>query len=208
MKPETPTVGYPQSHPFLNRYSHLEAAPDEERTTKHPQNSEGGISRVAYFRRKHLLTAWRLVLSSGALAGTLVLLTNIVTLIVVYTRFEIKEHVATIWTGGCKTAANTVSGLHVLINILSTILLASSNFSIQCLSSPTRTEVNRAHAKRVWLNIATPNVRNLLYVSPSKTLLWLVLGLSSFPLHLLWNSAVFETRTVTSTWPYQPLRTS
>lgn len=37
--------------------------------------------------------------------------------------------------------------LHVFINALSTILLAGSNYTMQVLSSPTRSEVDRAHKK-------------------------------------------------------------
>lgn len=64
------------------------------------------------------------------------------------------------------------------------------------MNSPTRNEVDAAHSKQKWLNIGTPSIRNLFLVSKSKTLLWLVLGLTSFPLHMLWNSTVFETKTI------------
>ncbi|KAJ5765392.1 hypothetical protein N7520_004951 [Penicillium odoratum] len=65
---------------------------------------------------------------------------------------------------------------------------------MQCLNSRTRAEVDAAHAKQHWLNIGTPSIRNLFFVSRSKLCLWLVLGLSSFPLHMIWNSTVFETQ--------------
>lgn len=41
-------------------------------------------------------------------------------------------------------------------------------------------------------NIGTPSIRNLFFVSRSKLCLQLVLGLSSFPLHMLQNSTVFD----------------
>ena len=151
-------------------------------------------STLGFNRLKdHFLRAWRLMLSSGALVATIVLLINLLTLIVVYTNYEVKGHTATLFTGDCSTAGSTVSWLHLVINLLSSILLAASNFSMQCLSSPSRTEVNKAHAKRRWLAIGTPNVRNLRHVSRKKAMLWIMLGLSSFPLHLIWNSVVFQT---------------
>ena len=156
---------------------------------------DGKASRVTRFRRQHALAAWRLALSSGTAVGVLVLLNNLIILIVVVARYQLEDGVATVWTGDCGRAAGTVTALHFLINILSSLLLAASNFSMQCLSAPTRAEVDRAHAEKRWLSIATPNLRNLMHVSPLKSLVWFLLALSSFPLHLLWNSVVFETRT-------------
>lgn len=51
-----------------------------------------------------------------------------------------------------------------------------------------------AHAKHRWLSIGTPNIRDLFFVARSKGLLWLVFAASSFPLHTIWNSVVFETK--------------
>lgn len=77
------------------------------------------------------------------------------------------------------------SYLHFAINLLSTILLSSSNYCMQCLSAPTRKEVNTAHAKGVWLDIGIPSMRNLRYIDRRRVILWGLLGLSSLPLHLL-----------------------
>ncbi|KAJ5107769.1 hypothetical protein N7456_004444 [Penicillium angulare] len=67
---------------------------------------------------------------------------------------------------------------------------------MQCVNSPTIKEVNNAHSKQKWLNIGTPSVRNLFFVSWSKRCLWLALGVMSFPLHMIWNSTVFETTSI------------
>jgi hypothetical protein len=75
--------------------------------------------------------------------------------------------------------------LHLAINLLSTILLSSSNYCMQCLSAPTRKEVDAAHAKGVWLDIGVPSIRNLKHIDRTRVLLWGLLGLSSLPLHLL-----------------------
>ena len=62
---------------------------------------------------------------------------------------------------------------------------------MQRLSTPTRTEVDLAHAKRNWLDIGVPSPKNLGYIQRSRAALWLVLAVSSLPLHLFYNSAVF-----------------
>ncbi|KAI0016513.1 hypothetical protein F4780DRAFT_797808 [Xylariomycetidae sp. FL0641] len=71
--------------------------------------------------------------------------------------------------------------------------LASSNFFMQVLNSPSREEVDAAHRKGTWLGIGVPSVRNAFRVSRFKTWSWIILLLSSIPIHLLFNSAIFET---------------
>lgn len=89
--------------------------------------------------------------------------------------------------------------LHLGINLLSTILLGASNYTMQCLSAPTRDEINKAHQQRIYLDIGVPSVRNLGRISQRRRRLWWLLALSSIPLHFMYNSAVFSTL---STHPY------
>lgn len=56
---------------------------------------------------------------------------------------------------------------------------------MQLLVSPTRREVNKAHNKGRWLDIGVPSIRNLRSISPIRVVIWVVLGLSSLPLHFL-----------------------
>lgn len=86
----------------------------------------------------------------------------------------------------CSRAKTINTGVHVLINILSTILLAGSNYCMQCLSAPTREEIDEAHRQSRWVDVGVPSIRNLFYtVSRGNVILWLLLSLSSLPLHLL-----------------------
>ena len=86
--------------------------------------------------------------------------------------------------------------VHLLINVLSTILLAGSNFCMQVLSAPTRREVDAAHAKGRWLDIGVPSVRNWASVSWTSRTLWFLLGVSSIPLHFFYNSTLFASTSV------------
>lgn len=83
--------------------------------------------------------------------------------------------------------------LHFAINVLSTLLLGASNYTMQCLTSPTREEIDRAHSRHVWLDIGIPSVRNLRNVARYRINLWWLLAVFGVPLHLLYNSAVFST---------------
>jgi hypothetical protein len=87
--------------------------------------------------------------------------------------------------GDCKDVKYLNTGLHVIINIFSTILLSGSNYCMQCLSAPTREDVDQAHAKGKWLVIGVPSFRNLMRISGKRFLLWSLLIISSLPLHLL-----------------------
>lgn len=97
--------------------------------------------------------------------------------------------------GDCKKVRSYDSKLHYAINVIATVLVGASNYNMQCLTAPTRNEIDKGHAKGTWLDIGVHSVRNLRHVSSGKVILWLALLVSTFPLHLLWNSAVFGTTT-------------
>jgi hypothetical protein len=87
--------------------------------------------------------------------------------------------------GNCNRVELLNTGLHVFINVLSTLLLSGSNYCMQCLSAPTRGEVDKAHARRKWLDIGIPSLRNVRHLSGQRVTLWVLLALTSLPLHLL-----------------------
>ncbi|KAI1799704.1 hypothetical protein F4811DRAFT_565344 [Daldinia bambusicola] len=95
--------------------------------------------------------------------------------------------------GECRKTRRANSVLHILISVTSTLILASSRFFMQILSSPSRLEINRAHLRLRSLEIGISSVKNLRFVSAYKTIGWAVLLISSTPIHLLFNSSVFET---------------
>ncbi|KAI8951405.1 hypothetical protein F4801DRAFT_589786 [Xylaria longipes] len=75
--------------------------------------------------------------------------------------------------------------LHLLINVVSTLVVI--------LNSPSREEIDRAHAAGSWLDVGVSSIRNTFRLSKFKSSCWTVLVLSSIPIHLLFNSAVFRT---------------
>ena len=125
-------------------------------------------------------------------AGT-VLLINLVVTIWGAARFGVHGSLVTILDGDCSKSKKLSLWLHLLINVLSTLLLGASNYCMQCLSSPSRAEINSAHSQHIWLDIGVPSVRNLRRVSWNKVILWWLFAISTVPLHLLYNSAIFST---------------
>lgn len=93
--------------------------------------------------------------------------------------------------------------LHICINILSTLLLSASNCeynpksfctsglqaadTMQVISSPTRSEVDKAHQASRWLDIGVPGIRNLISITKTRVVWWALLAISSIPLHLLYE---------------------
>ncbi|KAK4140112.1 uncharacterized protein C8A04DRAFT_15254 [Dichotomopilus funicola] len=94
----------------------------------------------------------------------------------------------------CTRAKTINTAVHVAINVLSTVLLAGSNYCMQCLSAPTRRQIDEAHRVGRWVDVGVQSVRNLVFaVSGRNALLWVLLSLSSLPLHLFYNSAIFTS---------------
>ncbi len=98
-----------------------------------------------------------------------------------------------LFRGDCDTAARLNTWSHLAINIVSTLLLAGSNYCMQCLVAPSRSDINRAHARGAWLDIGVPSLRNLGWIGWWRKSLWIILIISSLPLHLMFNSVFFTS---------------
>lgn len=133
---------------------------------------------------------WQFSLIGGAGSCIVVLIINLVITIWSSVSFVGSKHGdrssrRIIYEGSCSDSRTINVIIHLVINIFSSILLASSNYGMQCLSAPTREDVDHAHAHRDWMDIGIPSFRNLRMISRKRVYLWLVLVLSSVPLHLL-----------------------
>ncbi|PWY87377.1 hypothetical protein BO70DRAFT_287518 [Aspergillus heteromorphus CBS 117.55] len=120
-----------------------------------------------------------------------VILTIVATAIAVAGEGQRTLTAVTIFQGSCGRTKGWTTGLHLVINVLSTVVLAASSYCMQCLSSPSRTEIDRAHAERVWLDVGVSSLRNLTFAGWTRRALWLALMMTSVPIHLIYNSAVF-----------------
>lgn len=140
---------------------------------------------------------WRMSVSVCAGTAGVVLLINSILTLWASIKYGNEGGFATLQEGSCKKTKTLSLWLHLAINVLSTLLLSASNYSMQCLASPTREEVDKAHRRQIWLDIGVPSVRNLRHISWYRITLWSLLALSGVPLHLLYNSAVFSTLAAT-----------
>ncbi|KAG0635395.1 hypothetical protein HOY80DRAFT_1093543 [Tuber brumale] len=140
-------------------------------------------------------TGWHSGVLACATSVVIVLFINISLTIYAATNpeYRVEGGVGTLYSGSCGKTKAIGMWLHLGINVLSTLLLSGSNYTQQCLAAPTRSEIDAAHARRRWMDIGVPSVRNLFMIKLERVLLWIAIGITSIPLHLLFNSAVFTT---------------
>lgn len=87
-----------------------------------------------------------------------------------------------IYDGSCDVTGRWNTGLHILINVISTCTLATSNYC-----APARDEMNVAHAKRRWLDVGGSSFRTLFAIPYARLGLWIVLLLTATPFHLVYG---------------------
>ncbi|PVH96548.1 hypothetical protein DM02DRAFT_535057 [Periconia macrospinosa] len=145
-------------------------------------NTDTSNHRQRSFRR--YTSGWRFGAITCALSASLVFLINLVVTIWGSVHKDLKDGV--LFHGDCERARQLNTLLHLAINILSTILLSSSNYCMQILSAPTRKEVDEAHAKGQWLDIGVLSIRNLRRINRRRV--------------MLYNSAVFLSISANNYW--------
>lgn len=137
--------------------------------------------------------SWKVGVTINAVMTTAVLLVNIILTVWASVRFGLEGGIGTAHSGDCETISAWSFWLHILINGLSSILLSASNYSMQCVTAPTRRECDLAHLQGDWLDIGILSIRNLFKISWQRSVMWALLAFSSTPIHFLYNSAVFKT---------------
>ena len=132
-------------------------------------------------------TGWHTGVLACAASAVVVLFINVGLTVHAATnpRYNMEEGIGTLYEGSCKRSKIIGRWVHLGINAFSTLLLSGSNYTQQCLAAPTRSEIDAAHARRRWMDIGVPSVRNLFKIKPERRLLWIAIGLTSIPLHLL-----------------------
>ncbi|KAF2804137.1 uncharacterized protein BDZ99DRAFT_398345 [Mytilinidion resinicola] len=91
----------------------------------------------------------------------------------------------------CRTVHGVDTTLHILLNIISTCILGASNYCMQGISAPAREEIDTVHKKKKWADIGIQSTRNLTLIAPKRVFIWALLGFTSVPFHLFFNSVFF-----------------
>jgi hypothetical protein len=202
-RPDSETSRAPSYVSGLTGYSHVddddersliphrELSTPEYRSDKAPKESE--VSSHSIHKRRYRFKSWKVGVTTAAVMTTAVLLVNFLLTVWASVKFGLDGGIGTVYEGACSTVSAWSFWLHILINGLSSMLLSASNYTMQCVTAPTRRECHRAHSRGDWLDVGVPSVRNLFRISWKRRIMWALLAFSSTPIHLLYNSAVFKT---------------
>jgi uncharacterized protein DUF6536 len=74
---------------------------------------------------------------------------------------DFDKGIRTLLQGECSKITRQCIGAHLIINVLSTLLLSGSNYCMQCLSAPTRRDIDNAHKRGIALDIGVPSIMEL-----------------------------------------------
>lgn len=136
---------------------------------------------------RQLSNGWRGGVAFNTFSTFLILLVSVVcfVVVIVVSKPPVFGGESKLYTGSCSTAYNINTGLHVLVNALSIILLVGGNYVFQVLSSPTRKELAAAHDKKRWLDIGIPSLRNLSHISSFRGTLAIIVILTTVAIQVM-----------------------
>lgn len=141
---------------------------------------------VRIFRKQG---GWQLGLRLAIFATAIVFIVNLCSLIYVLARFGFHNDnlLPQLEETGCKKTALYSRYLHLLLNVLATLALGATNYTMQILASPIRDDLDRAHKEGVWLHFGVSGLKNLRprRIGWRRVLTIGALFLSSFPIHTL-----------------------
>ena len=141
---------------------------------------------VDSWKQRSRFNGWQWGIVTGSVICTLVLLVNLAFVVLgASSKTGYNKGIATIITGNADEVSRWSTLLHIIINILSTLLLSASNYAMQVLAAPTHGECVRAHQQGKLLDVGILSMRNIKSLTLRRKVLWLALCTSSLPLHLL-----------------------
>ncbi|KAJ7255991.1 hypothetical protein C8J57DRAFT_1235892 [Mycena rebaudengoi] len=139
------------------------------------------------------------ILKRQLAVSVLVLAANLAGTIWVNTTYPPDRHgIGTFLYGDCTRISRISTAIHVVLNVLSGLLLGAGSYCMQLLVSPTRHEVDIAHARGAALDIGVPSVTNLPHIDCKRLVGWLALAVTATLLNFFWNSTIFTSVPVVS----------
>jgi hypothetical protein len=120
---------------------------------------KGFVNAIKNIRQR--LQGWRFGVLLSRVLASFVLVTNCVAAIVIQSMRVTRDGVSTAFEGDCDVANTWSLGLHIATNILSLLLLSASNYTMQVLNAPTRSECDKAHIRGDWLDIGITSLQNI-----------------------------------------------
>jgi hypothetical protein len=110
-----------------------------------------------------------------------------------------------LFKGKCSKVHGINLGTHIAITVFAAGVTVSSDRFLTLVLAPQPEDIRSAHANFQWVEIGVNSWRNLGFANTWRRVCWVLLLLSSVPLQLLFNAAVFHTETSTD---YQQIMVS
>lgn len=136
------------------------------------------------WKQKHL-SGRTVSLRFLATCVALMLVINICVFIYGWKRGTLGSAAFTIAKGPCAKIKKLDLVFHAIINVLGIIALAAVGSFLTALSSPTRQDMDHAHAQGFWFDIGVPSIRNLNHIGRVRKWLSIVLFIFSLPIHIM-----------------------
>ncbi|KAJ1326490.1 DUF6536 domain-containing protein [Microdochium nivale] len=152
-----------------------------------------GVPSSSRSHRGRYLSGWRGGLRLNAVLVAVIFVATLTCLIFAIIQTKTISGDFTLYSGACTTAKQISIGIRAAINVSAIGILAAANYALQVLSSPSRVEIDRAHAKRQWLDIGMPSVKNFKNISPVRSILSSVAIVCAASGQVIYNGIVFET---------------
>lgn len=99
--------------------------------------------------------------------------------------FDMETYTGQYFAGSCSSVKVANRWIHLAINVLSSLLLLSSNYCMQILVAPTREEVDEKHENKDWFDIGVQSWRNWKRIALRRRIVCVILMVSSALLHLM-----------------------
>ncbi|ROW07624.1 hypothetical protein VPNG_06852 [Cytospora leucostoma] len=144
--------------------------------------------------RRRLMTGWRFGVLVNILLIIVVFITGFICAVYAGSKVPITTGEMDLFTGSCQGATSIDWGLHALINVFVMILIVGASYIFQVLSSPTRSEVSRAHDGKQWLEIGVPSVRNFGHIAKLRAVLAIALLTMAVATQIMYNSIIFTSQ--------------
>lgn len=135
--------------------------------------------------KKRHRSGWRGGMLCGVAAASSVLILSLASIVWISRQHEISPGIHVLYQGSCSRSSDINTVVHLVMNVMSTLLLGASNYAMTVLSSPTRAEIDIWHSRKIPLEIGINSIRNISKISYQRRILWFMLMAASVPLHLM-----------------------
>jgi hypothetical protein len=125
------------------------------------------------------------MLALQATLAFLVFFVNLSITVWVTKKYPASDGVGTLLTGNCVRVKQMNTGLHLVLNLLSTLFLGAGNYCMQVLVAPSGEELRKSHSAGSYYDIGIHSIHNLRQIGRGRRLLWIGFGICSTLLHLM-----------------------